>query len=60
MSTKRRESWGWYVTREETDRLNDGLAQIGRMLNGMSEKSASFCGDIPLMVNENSVEYFTP
>ena len=49
-----------YVTREEADRLNDGLVQIGRMLNGMMEKSASFCGDMPLVVKEDSLEYFTP
>ena len=49
-----------YVTREEGGRLNDELAQIGRMLNGMMEKSASFCGDKPIKVKEDSVEYFTP
>ena len=48
-----------YVTREEAGRLNDELAQIGRMLNGMMEKSASFCGDKPMEVKEDSVEYFT-
>ena len=48
-----------YVTREEADRLNDGLAQIGRMLDSMMEKSASFCGDRPLVVKEDSAEYFT-
>jgi hypothetical protein len=30
------------------------------MLNGMIEKAASFCGDAPLVVKEDSVEYFTP
>ncbi|MEI7900917.1 MAG: four helix bundle protein [bacterium] len=49
-----------YVTREEADCLNDGLVQIGRMLNGMTAKSASFCGNDPLVVKEDSVEYFTP
>ena len=49
-----------YVTREEADRLNDGLVQIGRMLNGMMAKSASFCGNGTLVVKEDSVEYFTP
>ena len=48
-----------YVTHEEADRLNDGLAQIGRMLNGMMEKSASFCGDTPLVVKEDALDYFT-
>jgi len=48
-----------YILREEADRLTDALAQIGRMLNGMIEKSASFCGEMPLVVKEDSVEYFT-
>jgi len=48
-----------YVTREEADRLNDELGQVGRMLNSMMEKSESFCGDSPLGVKEDSVEYFT-
>jgi four helix bundle protein len=48
-----------YMTREEADRLNDGLSQIGRMLNSMMEKSASFCGDVSSMVKEDSVQYFT-
>ena len=47
------------LTREEADRLNNELAHIGRMLNGMMEKAASFCGDMPLVVKEDSVEYFT-
>ena len=49
-----------YVTREEADRLNDGLAQVGRMLNSRMEKSASFCGDRHLKVKEDSIDYFTP
>jgi four helix bundle protein len=49
-----------YVTREEADQLNDSLAQIGRMLNGMIEKSSSFCGNDPMVLREDSVEYFTP
>ena len=49
-----------YVTCEEADRMNDGLAQIGRMLNSMTEKSASFCGDVSSVVKEDSAEYFTP
>lgn len=48
-----------YVTREEADRLNDGLAQVGRMLNSMINKSPSFCGDMPSAVNEGSTDYFT-
>lgn len=48
-----------YVTREEADRLKDGLTQVGRMLGGMMEKSASFCGDGLSGVKEDSVDYFT-
>jgi four helix bundle protein len=49
-----------YVSRAEADRLNDSLAQIGRMLNSMIEKSSSFCGNDLMVVREDSVEYFTP
>ena len=48
-----------YLTREQADHLNDELSQVGRMLNGMIEKSASFCGEMPLVVKEDSIEYFT-
>jgi len=49
-----------YVTREEAERLNDGLAQVGRMLNSMMNKAASFCGDTCSTINEDSATYFTP
>ena len=49
-----------YVTSEDAVRLKDGLAQIGRMLNGMMEKSTSFCSGSPLVVKEDATEYFTP
>jgi four helix bundle protein len=48
-----------YVSREEADQLNDSLAQIGRMINSMMDKSASFCGNGPMALREDSVEYFT-
>lgn len=48
-----------YVTKEEAATLSDGLAQIGRMLNGMMDKSASFCGDMPLVSKEDTALYFT-
>ena len=49
-----------YVSREEADHLNDGLAQVGRMLNSMMNKSSLFCGEAPLAVHEDSADYFTP
>ncbi len=48
-----------YISREEADRLNDGLTRIGRMLGSMMAKSASFCGATPLVVGEDAAEYFT-
>ncbi len=47
-----------YVTREEAEHLSDELAQVGRMLNGMMGKSASFCGDGAMVVKEDEGEYF--
>jgi hypothetical protein len=47
-----------YLTIEEVKRLNEILAEIGRMLNGMIAKSSSFCGGTPSLVKEGPVEYF--
>jgi hypothetical protein len=68
MKSGHRKQSGWstvnldceYVTRKEADHLNDSLAPIGRMLNSMIEKASSFCGNEPMAVREDSVEYFTP
>lgn len=34
-----------YLTSKDAAPLIDGLSQIGRMLNGMMDKAAAFCGD---------------
>jgi four helix bundle protein len=47
-----------YLTVEEAHRVNGSLAEIGRMLNGMMAKSASFCGGTPFTVRETAAEYF--
>ena len=48
-----------YLTKEEVGSLNSDLAEIGRMLNSMMEKAASFCGDPSLALHESAVDYFT-
>ena len=48
-----------YFTVLEANQLNNDLAEIGRMLNGMMGKSALFCGDMSAVVKEDSTDYFT-
>ena len=48
-----------YLTKEEAGSLNSELAEVGRMLNSMIEKAASFCGEPPLTLRESAVDYFT-
>ena len=48
-----------YLTTAEAGSLNRELAEIGRMLNSMIEKAASFCGEPPLTLHESAVDYFT-
>jgi len=48
-----------YVTQADVDRLGNELSQIGRMLNGMIQKAALFCGAMEHEVKEDSAEYFT-
>ena len=48
-----------YLTKEEVGSLNSDLAEIGRMLNSMIEKAASFCGEPPCTLHESAVGYFT-
>jgi len=48
-----------YLTEEDVSSLNRELAEIGRMLNSMIEKAASFCGDHPFVVRESAADYFT-
>jgi four helix bundle protein len=49
-----------YLTEEEVRQLNGDLAEIGRMLNSMIQKAASFCGEPPLTLRESVTDYFTP
>jgi four helix bundle protein len=49
-----------YLTVEEVGSLNSDLAEIGRMLNSMIEKAASFCGEPTFTLHESAVDYFTP
>jgi four helix bundle protein len=48
-----------YMTADDVISLNRELAEIGRMLNSMIEKAASFCGDPPFAVRESAGDYFT-
>jgi four helix bundle protein len=48
-----------YLTEEESGNLNGDLAELGRMLNSMIEKAASFCGEPSLTLREPAVDYFT-
>ena len=48
-----------YISEAEALRLNSGLAEIGRMLNSMMEKSDSFCGSPDGVLREDATEYFT-
>jgi len=47
-----------YLAQEEVGSLNGELAEIGRMLNAMIEKSASFCDASPLLLRESATDYF--
>lgn len=47
-----------YLNPDQADKLNSELSEIGRMLNGMVEKSSLFCGNYPYTVRESSGEYF--
>ena len=49
-----------YLTMEEVGSLHSDLAEIGRMLNSMIEKAASFCGEPAFTLYESAVDYFTP
>ncbi len=49
-----------YISQEEEAKLTASLAEIGRMLNGMIEKSDAFCGQYPSTLKEDAVDYFIP
>jgi four helix bundle protein len=48
-----------YLTSDDVLSLTRELSEIGRMLNSMIEKAASFCGDPPYVVQEAAGDYFT-
>ena len=48
-----------YLKPDEVQSLNSDLSEIGRMLNSMMAKAASFCSETPLAVHESAAEYFT-
>jgi four helix bundle protein len=48
-----------YLTQEQAEIFNSSLSEIGRMLNSMIHKSASFCGNTHLEVHESIAEYVT-
>ena len=47
------------LTQEEVRALENDLAELGRMLNSMMDKAASFCGELPFTLHESTVDYFT-
>src|SRR6187551_3431448 len=48
-----------YLTKEEAGSLNSELGEVGRMLNSMIEKAASFCGNPSFTLRESETDYFT-
>jgi len=48
-----------YINENQRDSLCNDLKQIGRMLNSMIEKAASFCTSSPNSVREETIPYFT-
>jgi len=48
-----------YINKDERDSLCNDLKEIGRMLNSMIEKAASFCTSSPNSVREETTPYFT-
>ncbi len=48
-----------YLTPDQTARLVNQYAEIGRMLGSMMEKADMFCGQQPMILRESAAEYFT-
>jgi len=48
-----------YIDEDQRDSLCNDLKEIGRMLNSMIEKAASFCASGPSSVREETTPYFT-
>jgi four helix bundle protein len=49
-----------YLTKDDVSQLNGELAEIGRMLNAMMEKAASFCGEPPSAPRESAADVRSP
>ena len=48
-----------YLSETDATQLDTSLAEIGRMLNSMIEKSDAFCGPLEGVLREDSTDYFT-
>ena len=48
-----------YINEDQRDSLCNDLQEIGRMLNSMIEKAASFCESTQRSVREETTPYFT-
>ena len=48
-----------YINEDQRDSLCNDLQEIGRMLNSMIQKAASFCSSSPSSVREETIPYFT-
>ena len=48
-----------YLRKDNASELCDKLSKIGRMLNSMIDKSATFCVKDPLNISEYAAEYIT-
>jgi len=65
---EQRESQHWveiafdcgYITIDVVRKLNRDLAEVGRLLYGMIDKSDMFCNQKPDRVCEEETEYFSP
>ena len=47
-----------YIDQKTSNQLVEKCQEVGRMLNGMMDKAAVFCGEPPRTVREESAEYF--
>lgn len=48
-----------YIDAKTSAQLIGKCLEIGRMLNGMMDKAAMFCGEPPRTIREEQAEYFT-
>lgn len=47
-----------YLSQQQMRELLQRCEEIGRLLNGMISKSEMFCGELPRILRETTVEYF--